>query len=390
MKKVIFALAATLLFTFAFTALANSVEYKDGQIFVSASSSGYFEIYVDGTHTYKWVGGSRPSTSFKWDLNDGEHTLTLYSSEGSGTYNIKFYVGDTTDTPASEPTFAPTDAPTDSPTAEPTVSPTAGPTGAPTVKPSDAPTVEPADKPTDAPTDAPTAEPTFSPSVEPTATPEPLPNGPVSIIYAEYSDGVLTYHVEGLRGYAEIWVDGKDTGRIVRKNGEHTFSIPLNDGEHTLSLYAPGVDEIDRYTFSCDSSVYGITVENENRESVPYQTAQGAGILIITALTDADKELSLVLPCGDLEKLAADGVVTLLYIHGRAQLRIDVGIFDSSAFGTAGGINSYAFSTLYNDGKILVNTYARSDNGDIAPEGELSGITLLGDSEKTVKQNGEY
>ena len=91
--------------------------------------------------------------------------------------------------------------------------------------------------------DAPTPAPTFQPVV--TAVPE----GPVRLTGVTYAKGALTFQVSGLRGYAEVWLDGENTGLLLKENGEQRLLILLDEGDHSLDLYAPACDEIDSTVF---------------------------------------------------------------------------------------------------------------------------------------------
>ena len=74
-------------------ALAVDAVYNNGIITVSTSDSGFFEIIIDGTLTDRWVGTGMQSNSFSMQLENGKHTVRLYSPDGDGGSSNTFWVG---------------------------------------------------------------------------------------------------------------------------------------------------------------------------------------------------------------------------------------------------------------------------------------------------------
>ena len=94
MKKAITAfLIALIIMSLCGSALAVSVTYNNGKVTVSGSDAGFYEIIIDGVNTYHWVGTGMASNTFAWELEEGEHTVRLYSPDGDGSSYDTFYVG---------------------------------------------------------------------------------------------------------------------------------------------------------------------------------------------------------------------------------------------------------------------------------------------------------
>ncbi len=67
---------------------------------------------------------------------------------------------------------------------------------------------------------------------------------------ASYQNHVITFAVEGVESYAEVWVDGNSTGASVNGDGEFTFGYTLeNEGSHILTVYNPAANEIAEMAF---------------------------------------------------------------------------------------------------------------------------------------------
>ena len=84
--------------------------------------------------------------------------------------------------------------------------------------------------------------------------------------------------MSGLRGYAEIWIDGLNTGFIVDQPGSHSIQRALSAGYHILSLYAPTTNEMSSIDFYArffpdpallDPDQLGPLLKTENGEAAP-------------------------------------------------------------------------------------------------------------------------
>ena len=249
MKKTVLCLTMVLLLILGNTALASSASYKDGYVTVSTERTGFFEIHIDGRVTYRWVGHVLPSQTFKYELSEGTHTVTLYSPDTGSATNITLVVGE-------------------------------GDQQGETTPDDTTPDVQPDDKSQPTPPDGEDLQPQPDGAADEPEQKVEYPDSPFTMLSAEYVGGTLSYAFYGLHGYAEVWLDGKDTGRIVRKNGEHTLSVELEEGEHELKLYAVSTDELIKISFSVKHSdpnieKYGIsliTASGEDRDfSLQYE-----------------------------------------------------------------------------------------------------------------------
>lgn len=261
MKKIACLLLAAILVIAVGTALADgisvSASYDNGTLSVSTTASGYFTISVDGVGTRRSLTPSVPSLSFNYPLEDGVHTITI-ANDVLGSASTSVRVGA---------------APTEAPTVEPTVEPTAAPTEEPTV--------------------------------EPTAAPTEVPVGPIKIVGTpSYQNGVLTFTVSGLTGYAgECWVDGSATGKSVN-NGENTVNVRLDAGKHTLTVVY--LDEQDSRTFDVTftnpaitasytkAGVVDFTVSNLNTRSEIWLDGKATGVSVTV---DGSYTLAATLEC---------------------------------------------------------------------------------------------
>ena len=211
MKKIVclvLALAMLLVVGSAMAEASVSASYADGVLSVSGSGiDTYYMVLVDGNETSRSLTPSSPSVSFPISLEDGRHTVTIYS-DVAGSKSTSVQVGEV------KPTVAPaTEAPA---------------------------TEAPA---TEAPTTAP-VDPTAAP-VEPTE----VPAGPLTI-NASYRNGVVSFTVSGLKvPYGELWLDGASTG-VSATNGSGSFSKRLAAGPHTLLIYTAA--ESDSTTFTVE------------------------------------------------------------------------------------------------------------------------------------------
>ena len=365
MKKTTCALLALLiLLSAAGSALAASVSYADGKVTVS-QQNGIYMIMIDGQSTGKWVGSGMPSVTFDYPLEEGtQHQLVLLSLAGDGNIGAMetFWAG-----------------------------------------PSPAPTQEPTPAPTQAPTEAPTEEPTEAPTAEPT----PGIQGPVQIESVSYADQALSLTIAGLRGYAEIWIDGQNTGFIVKENGDFSLDKPLSAGNHTVSLYVPAYNEVDSADFFVhfvpspditDAAALGALLKNDAGDQINYNvayTSDESGVLMILSaagISGAADGMNLYLSEDLLGKLKNNGVSRVSLLYGSVELRIRLDAVKPSLFATDKAIWYYVFSfSLTPDGLYRVNVAAQTSLTDRMDAGEYAGVTLIkGGEEITVEENGLY
>ncbi len=387
MKKTACMLLALLLaFSASSAALAASVSYQDGKVTV-IQQDGTYMILIDGVNTGKWVGKGMPSNTFDYPLEEGtEHQLVLLSLAGDGNIGAmeSFWAGPTPE-PTPEPTLAPTAAPTEAPSAVPTAEPTAEPSAKPAAEASE--------------------EPAVTPEPEPTAEPTPAVKGPVRIESASYEDHVLSLVISGLRGYAEIWIDSKNTGFIVKENGPFSLNRTLPAGNHTVSLYAPAYNEVDTAAFYARFSpdpelsniaALGTLLKTGEGAEIAYRlayTSDGNGaVMVLTAGDGAENGLNLYLSESLLDKLKSSGVSYVRLVSGGAELEIQLDMINPSLFATEKAIWYYVFSiSPMPDGSYRVNVAAQTSVTDLMNAGYYSGVTLIRDGEAyPVILNGFY
>ena len=382
-------LALLMMISTAGAAMAASVSYRDGKVTVS-QQDGIYMILIDGESTGKWVGSGMPSVTFDYPLDEGrEHTLVLLSLAGDGNIGAmeSFWAG---------------------PTPEPTAVPTAEPTPEPTEAPTEEPTEEPIEEPTEEPSPEPTEEPTEAPTEEPTPEPTPEIKGPVKIDSAFYEDRTLTLAVSGLRGYAEIWVDGQNTGLIVNENGVYTLNKRLPMGNHTVSLYVPAYNEIAAADFFApfspdpeitDTEALGALLKNDGGAAIPYRLAytadENGAVMNLSAAEEnaVTGGLNLYLSEDTLKKLRNNSVSRVNLTYGSAQLDIQLDKISASLFATDKAIWYYVFSISLTtlEGLYRVNLAAQTSVTDLMDAGYYSGVTLIWNENKTpVIINGLY
>ncbi len=371
-------LSLLLVLSAAGSALAASVSYQDGRVTVS-QQDGFYMILIDGQNTGKWVGSGMPSITFDYPLENGtEHQLVLLSLAGDG------------DIGAMESFWA---------------GPSPAPTQAPTPEPTQVPTEKPTPDPTPAPTEEPTPEPTQAPTEEPSPTPTPEIQGPVRIESASYEGQVLSLVLSGLRGYAEIWIDGKNTGFIVKENGGFGLEKPLIPGNHTVTLYVPAYNEIDSADFSVqfvpgpeitDPARLGALLKDGAGVALPYDVTytsdeNSASMHLSSSSAGADG-LKLYLSDDLLAKLRNSGVTHVHLAFGSAELIIPLEMVKPSLFSTEKAIWYYVFSISSEpDGLYRVNAAAQTSVTDLIDAGYYSGVTLIKDGEEIpVVLNGLY
>lgn len=279
MRRVCLIVVIALLVCFTWSALASSAIYNDGYLTVSTERTGFFEIHVDGRLTYRWVGDRMPVNTFKFALSEGTHTVTLYSPDTGAVTNITIVVGESGQNNTSIP-----DSKKDEQTS-------AGDNGGTNTDPD----TEKENK------------------VE-------YPDKPFTIISTEYVSGAITYSFYGLHGYAEIFVDGENTGRIVRKNGEHKLNMELEEGVHELKLYAVKTNELVKTTFDVDNkasinSRYEIKVVNADEEEMEYSLEYEDNKLIIR-IENFQETKKITYPATSLNLMQEDGFTQLTIISG--------------------------------------------------------------------------
>ncbi len=381
MKKTACMLLALLLaFSAAAQALAATVSYEDGKVTVS-QQDGVYMILIDGENTGKWVGAGMPSVTFDYPLEKGaQHVLVLLSLAGDGNIGAMetFWAG-----PTPEPTLVPTPAPTEIPTPAPTAEPTA----------------EPAPEATEEPTPEPTAE--------PTAEPTPEIKGPVRIESASYEEETLSLILSGLRGYAEIWIDGKNTGFIVKENGPFSLEKRVLAGNHTVSLYSPAYNEVDSANFYvrfipgpeiAGPEALGSLLKTAAGDAASYRmayTSDENGVLLLLSCDDAEAEaegISLYLSEDVLARLRNNGVGRVSLIYGDAELTVELDAVRPSLFATDKAIWYYVFSIARTPDLLYrVNVAAQTSLTDLTDAGYFSGVTLNADGNAVpVTLNGLY
>ncbi len=361
MKKLLsLLLAGLLLAVCSSAALADvSASYSDGKVTVSTDEYGFWEITIDSEWVGYWVGHLHPSHTFSMKLEDGEHKVRIFCPDEARTVTSTFWVGDA--------------QPSDAPDAEPTARPDANPDA------------EPADE--------------SGVNPEPTATPEPT--GPVMLNGVSYATGVLKLQVSGLRRYAEVWMDGENTGLTVTENGEVSLIKLLDEGEHTLALYVPAYDELD----SADFSAAAFTPKAEAlRDVIPSLVKNEAGEILGSGLVidrdeisyllrvsvDSKSDAVLTIEKEQLQALLDQGLNIIEYVNGKAALRIDLTKISDEWFETEAPVTAYRFFLLAGEEGTEVTVSARTETENV-PASFLAGITLIRGSERVaVKENGVY
>ena len=364
MKKfVCFFLAAALAVLCAAPALADvTAQYNDGKITVSTDEVGFWEISIDNVWVGYWVGNLHPNHTFSMPLEDGEHTVSIFNVDSNSRRQAKFYVGEAAPEATAEPGKE-DDGHDSDVTEKPAVTP--------------APTNTPA----------------------PTAT--PAPKGPVKLNSVSFDKGVMKFNVSGLRGYAEIWLDGVDTGLTLKENGEITLLKVLDGGKHTLALYVPTYDEITLLDFT--SAEYAPDAEElrETLESLVKNLAGdnvGAGLSIdsddssyvLRVSVDDKNDAILTITKDQLQTLLDQGLNILEYVNGKAALRVDLTKITDDWFKTEEPITAYTFRLVAEDNAAQITVSALTETETVQAE-KLVGVTLIRGSQRVnVKQNGIY
>ncbi len=352
-------LAAILIAVFAGTALADvTAKYSDGKITVSTDEFGFWEISIDGVWVGYWVGHLHPNHTFSMQLEDGEHTVSIFNVDANKRVQSKFTVGE-----AAEETTAPEQDGQEEGGNDPAVSP----------------------KPTDTPA--------------PTAT--PAPKGPVKLNSVSYDKGVMKYSVSGLRGYAEIWLDGENTGMTLKDNGEISLLKVLNGGSHTLALYLPAFDEVDSRTFTSAEYAPDAEAVRETLESLVKSLSgetlsiqpvmdQDESSYLARLAPDGTADAVLTITKDQLQALLEQGLNIVEYANGSAALRIDLTRITDEWFKTEEPITAYTFMLTAVDNAAQITVSAVTETGNVQAE-KLEGITLIqGGRRVNVKGNGIY
>lgn len=364
MKKLVcLLLAALLLAAGAGAALADvSAVYNNGKVTVSTDEAGFWEISIDSVWVGRWVGHLMPRNTFSMELAEGEHQVSIFNPDTGQRQSASFRVGEggpeATETPA-DPTAAPAD-PTASP-ADPTAAPAAP------VQPDDA----------------------------------AAPQGPVRISGVTYAKGVLRFQVSGMRSYAEIWVDGVNTGLILNENGEQSLVKLLSEGEHTLALYVPAFDEMDSAVFSAEGFVPSEELPGEALEGLV--TDEAGNILdgelsvnvdetswFLRVFVENDPNAFLTITKEQIQALLDEGVNLIEYVNGEAALCIDLTKITDEWFETESAVTAYCFVLAVREDGALAAVYADTEEGKTEAQ-TLDGVTLIRDGRFTaVKCNGVY
>ena len=364
MKKLVsLFLAAALLVLCASGALADvSAKYIDGKVIVSTDEVGFWEISIDGVWMGYWVGNLHPTHTIAMELEDGEHTVSIFNVDANSRIQSTFYVGE-----VPEPTEDPGQTGGEEGGQDPAVTP----------------------KPTDVPTDTPA----------PTAT--PVPKGPVKLESVSYNKGVMKYTVSGLRGYAEIWLDGVNTGLTLKENGDIVLLKILEGGEHTLALYLPAYDEMDKRTFTSakyapNAEAVRETLENLVKDLSGETVGSGLAIdmdessYLVRVSLDNTTDAVLTITKDQLQALLDQGLNIVEYTNGNATLRIDLTQITDEWFKTEEPITAYTFLLVSVDNAAQITVSAVTES-ETVPAEKLAGITLIqGDRRVNVKENGIY
>ena len=276
MKKLLVLLALILAATFFSAAMASSASYQDGYVTVSTEREGFYEIHIDGRSTNRWVGHLKPTNTFKFELTEGTHKVVLFSPDTGAAVNIYITVGGSGDPVNPTPTEKPQDDKKDSGDATPE-------------------------------------------TVEPEQT--PYPDSPFTFLYVQYDGGTIEYAFYGLKGYAEISIDGENTGRIVKKNGDHSLNWQLEDGDHKIDLYAVKTDELISFSFTAENVVldnarYGITVNDAEGNSQPFELGYEKNTMIILLGDEQCKKIAF--PTASMPLMSEDGLEVIRIVLGES------------------------------------------------------------------------
>ncbi len=396
MKKPICAAVTALLLLCSVCSALSEVRayYSQGMVTVVTDEGGLWEIMIDGENMYRFVGGAMRETTFSFPLEDkDEHTVTLISLQDGTVGGSAVIIRGPVPASTPEPAYTPL------PTAQPPVE-TAAP--APAVTPAAASPV---------PSPAATAEQTPVPSpapvqtAMPAAVPMPVPKGPLVIGSVSSQGQTLRITVSGLRGYAEIWIDKKNTGRIVVSNGQTSLDMPLPTGKHTLTLYAPAVNEIDSKTFQAvfepdpdlvTPESLGNLIRRPDGSAEAYQVAWESSAdentLVLTAGQGNRQELSLYLFDGMIRQFLHAGFHEIRFVNGDCRLLIRLDQISPSWFGANPGIAYFVFTAQpLADGTVRLSMAGQDYDGETLPPVSVAGVRLIRNGQTlSVRENGVY
>ncbi len=223
----------------------------------------------------------------------------------------------------------------------------------------------------------------------------------VKLDNVSYATGVVRFRASGLRAYAEIWIDGQNTGLTVGENGEQSAVKLLSEGTHTLALYVPAFDEMDVVEFTAADfspkaealrEVLPALVKNEAGESLgsglSIDRDQSSFLLRVSVENKPDAVLTFT---GEqLRALLEQGLNMIEYVNGTASLYIDLTKVSEAWFDTEAPVTAYCFALIPGEDGARLTVYAVTEAGN-AEAAVLSGLTLSSNGRRTaVKQNGVY
>ncbi|MBR4332590.1 MAG: hypothetical protein IKP72_07940 [Clostridia bacterium] len=313
MKKYVFLAAVMLVLILSVTAaFAVEATYRDGKITVTTGSSGFFEIIIDGTLTDRWVGTGMPSNTFSMKLEDGEHTVRLYSPDGDAGSSNKFWVGEKPDdTPAPEATEAPE--------AEPTVP---------------------------VPEHTHVAE--LLPEEEPTCTKEGKTSGSKCSVCGEVILEQMPIPALGHRY------------KIVKHNDTTNSYECVRCGNKMQANVNKAVQ-----------NRYGNIILNEKGEVANYQ-AKGAEQTMVLSLEQAAEQVVLFLDNSLIIQLMREGYTQVEVVNGNADAVIDLSKITPSWFNTTEKVENYIF-TIGGEAQVTVETLI---NGEKLVAETFAGVTV--------------
>ena len=436
MKKLICLLLAALLTLMLLSAALAGVEayYQDGKVTLTTGEEGFWEVSIDGKPINRWVGSGHPTGVYPMALEDGEHTAAI--DNGKQTLTAVFWVGD--EQPQAE------NAEPEGATWMENISYTDGAvtfqvsglrgyaeiwidgvnTSVTVYKDGEQRLEKPlsegghtlalylpaydevvaadfsaADFSAGAPADQ--DEPETETPADPKMLASAEPEGDALLENVVYATGVVSFQVSGLRGYAEIWIDGANTGATVKENGEQCVVKLLSEGGHTLALYLPAYDEAITVDFTAVSfspkaealrEILSALVKNEAGEVL------GSGLAIdmneisylLRVSVDNKKDAVLTLTREQIAALLEQGLNLIEYVNGNASLRVDLTKVTNEWFGTEAPVSAYCFVLIPGENGARVTVYATTGEGNVEADA-FSGLTLIsGGKRVTVKQNGVY
>ena len=234
---------------------------------------------------------------------------------------------------------------------------------------------------------------------QPDAAPEA--QGSVKLENVRYAKGVLTFQVSGLRGLAEIWLDGAPLGVNIKEDGEKSLLRLLSAGEHSLTVYLPAQDELDSQPVTAESFLpdaeavrpaLETLVENEAGEPIPCGLAidrDEAGFLLRVSV-DNKPGAVLAVGGGQLQTLLDQGLNVIEYRTGKAALRIDLTQITDPWFDTAAPVTACTFALAAREDGVQVTVSALTADGTVEA-GALTGVALIrGDERVDVPRSGVY